>query len=149
MCCVATGVLQLHNGSRLSCGVNGRYDIDMTKCIYCGFCQEACPVDAIVEGPNFEFSTESREASDLLVLHRCYVLKSCSAELRTWCRSCCTTSRSCCRTATGGRLSLQPTSRARPCTGEAGWLAAEQQAACCQLLLDLARCCWLPRSAFR
>jgi NADH-quinone oxidoreductase subunit I len=37
-----------------------RYDIDLTKCIYCGFCEEACPVDAIVETRLLEYHFEKR-----------------------------------------------------------------------------------------
>jgi NADH-quinone oxidoreductase subunit I len=37
-----------------------RYDIDLIKCIYCGFCEEACPVDAIVETRVIEFHGEKR-----------------------------------------------------------------------------------------
>src|SRR5882724_6817376 len=35
-----------------------RYDIDLFKCIYCGFCEEACPVDAIVETSITDFHFE-------------------------------------------------------------------------------------------
>ena len=37
-----------------------RYDIDLFKCIYCGFCEEACPVDSIVETRHFEYHFEER-----------------------------------------------------------------------------------------
>ena len=37
-----------------------RYDIDLFKCIFCGFCEEACPVDAIVESRIFEYHFENR-----------------------------------------------------------------------------------------
>ena len=33
----------------------------MTMCLYCVMCQEACPVDAIVETQSMEFATETRE----------------------------------------------------------------------------------------
>ena len=37
-----------------------KYDIDLFKCIFCGFCEEACPVDAIVETRIFEYHFEER-----------------------------------------------------------------------------------------
>ena len=37
-----------------------RYDIDLTKCIFCGLCEEACPVDAIVETRIIEYHGEQR-----------------------------------------------------------------------------------------
>jgi NADH-quinone oxidoreductase subunit I len=41
-----------------------RYDIDLTKCIFCGMCEESCPVDSIVETRIFDYHGEQR--GDLL-----------------------------------------------------------------------------------
>ena len=41
-----------------------RYDIDLTKCIFCGMCEESCPVDSIVETRVFDYHGEQR--GDLL-----------------------------------------------------------------------------------
>ncbi len=38
-----------------------RYDIDMVQMHLLRSVPEACPVDAIVEGPNIEFAVETRE----------------------------------------------------------------------------------------
>ena len=37
-----------------------RYDIDLFKCIYCGFCEESGPVDSIVETHVLEYHFEKR-----------------------------------------------------------------------------------------
>jgi len=46
-----------------------RYDIDLTKCIFCGFCEESCPVDSIVETRILEYHGETR--GDLIYTKRC------------------------------------------------------------------------------
>jgi len=37
-----------------------RYDIDLTKCIFCGFREESCPTDSIVETHIFAYHGEKR-----------------------------------------------------------------------------------------
>ena len=37
-----------------------RYDIDLFKCIFCGFCEESFPVDSIVETHVHEYHFENR-----------------------------------------------------------------------------------------
>mgnify|MGYP003332115909 CR=1 FL=1 len=38
------------------------YEINMARCIFCGYCELACPFDAITLGNDFELSEISREA---------------------------------------------------------------------------------------
>jgi NADH-quinone oxidoreductase subunit I len=53
---ITIDVVERPDGTRRT----SRYDIDLFKCIYCGFCEEACPVDAIVETHIFEYHFENR-----------------------------------------------------------------------------------------
>ncbi len=37
------------------------FDIDLLRCCFCGFCEEACPKDAIKLSTNYEMATYNRE----------------------------------------------------------------------------------------
>ena len=39
------------------------YEINMLRCIYCGYCEDACPTEAIVLGDSFELSYTSRRSA--------------------------------------------------------------------------------------
>ena len=36
------------------------YEINMLRCIFCGYCEDACPTEAIVLGDNYELSFSDR-----------------------------------------------------------------------------------------
>lgn len=77
-----------------------RYDIDMTKCIYCGLCQESCPVDAIVEGM---FAAKPGFTDCLLTMHQAPMLSTLLRRVRSFC----TTRRNCWQMETSGSPRLR------------------------------------------
>ena len=38
-----------------------RYEINLMRCIYCGYCAEACPTEAITLGPRYDLADYRRE----------------------------------------------------------------------------------------
>lgn len=38
-----------------------RYEIEALRCIYCGYCEEVCPVNAVVLTESYEYSAYTRE----------------------------------------------------------------------------------------
>src|SRR6266550_1780571 len=48
------------------------YEINMLRCIFCGYCEDACHTEAIILGPDYELSDYKRKSfiytkEDLLV----------------------------------------------------------------------------------
>jgi NADH-quinone oxidoreductase subunit I len=48
-----TGAQRISAGERYA----SVYNIDYSRCIFCGYCVEACPTDAITHGHGFELAT--------------------------------------------------------------------------------------------
>jgi len=38
------------------------FEINMLRCIFCGYCEDACPTGAIVLGPDFELADFERSS---------------------------------------------------------------------------------------
>jgi NADH-quinone oxidoreductase subunit I/NADH dehydrogenase (ubiquinone) Fe-S protein 8 len=45
------------NGERLI----RKYEIDLSRCIYCVYCEEACPVDAVHMGRDYHTTDSTRD----------------------------------------------------------------------------------------
>jgi len=45
------------------------YEINMSRCIFCGYCEVACPFDAITMGHDYELSDYNR--GDLIFTKKC------------------------------------------------------------------------------
>jgi len=45
-----------------NCRVVQSYDIEALRCVYCGFCEEVCPVNALVLTEVFEYAAYDRES---------------------------------------------------------------------------------------
>lgn len=55
--CISVGYREQEDGSR----VLERYEIEALRCIYCGYCEEVCPVCALVLTEVYEYSGSSRD----------------------------------------------------------------------------------------
>src|SRR3989442_7091610 len=57
--CIYIEAAENTDASRISAGERyaSVYNIDYSRCIFCGYCVEACPTDAITHGHGFELAT--------------------------------------------------------------------------------------------
>ena len=62
--CIYIEAAENTDAQRISAGERyaSVYNIDYSRCIFCGYCVEACPTDAITHGHGFELATSDISA---------------------------------------------------------------------------------------
>src|ERR1700758_1664197 len=62
--CIYIEAAENTEGNRISAGERyaSVYNIDYSRCIFCGYCVEACPTDAITHGHGFELAPSNINA---------------------------------------------------------------------------------------